>query len=206
MRYSVHRPGPPLDGLVDYLWALSDAPGHQRERIVPSGTVELVISLREDEFRIYRSLPAGKVGRRFRRAIVSGCYGAPFEIDARVHASVIGVHFRPGGAARILGFRPGEIADAHVGLEDVWGRRAAELRERLCGEPDPLERFRILERALVARLPPDPRQRTAVGAALSILGGSGVEVGEVVRWLGMSRRRFIEIFTEDVGMTPKRYS
>jgi AraC-like DNA-binding protein len=34
----------------------------------------------------------------------------------------------------------------------------------------------------------------------------GVEVGEVAKWLGLSRRRFIEIFTEDVGMTPKRYS
>lgn len=48
MRYDVHVPGPPLFALVDYLWALSDVPAHARERIVPSGTQELVINLHED--------------------------------------------------------------------------------------------------------------------------------------------------------------
>jgi AraC-like DNA-binding protein len=206
MRYSVHTPGPPLNEFVSNLWSLSDAPRHERERILPSGTIELVINLQEDEFRIYGSLATDRACRRFRGAIVSGCYGSPFEIDTREHASVVGVHFRPGGAARLLGLRPGEITDAHVGLEDVWGRRATELRERLCGEPDQRERFRILEQALTARLLRVPPGRTAVNAALSALDQPGVEVGEVARSLGLSRRRFIEIFTEDVGMTPKRYS
>jgi AraC-like DNA-binding protein len=206
MRYSVHKPSPPLNGFVSYLWSLSDAPHHELERILPSGTIELVINLQEDELRIYRSLPAGKVCHRFRGVIASGCYGSPFEIDTQEHASVVGVHFEPGGAARLLGLRPGEIADAHVGLEDVWGRRASELRERLCGEPDERERFRILEQALTARLLPVLHARRAVSAALSALDQPDVEVGEVATWLGLSRRRFIEIFTEDVGMTPKRYS
>jgi transcriptional regulator GlxA family with amidase domain len=34
----------------------------------------------------------------------------------------------------------------------------------------------------------------------------GIEVGRVTRELDLSRRRLIEIFTEDVGMTPKRYA
>lgn len=72
MRYSVHKPSPRLSGLVSYLWCLSDAPRHERERIVPSGTSELVINLQEDEFRIYGSAPTGKACRRFRGAIVSG--------------------------------------------------------------------------------------------------------------------------------------
>jgi len=53
MEYQTYRPGPPLAGLVAYLWALQDAPGHSTERIVPSGTLELVVNLREDEVRIY---------------------------------------------------------------------------------------------------------------------------------------------------------
>lgn len=189
-----------------YLWSLSDAPRHERERILPSGTIELVINLQEDEFRIYPSGTTGRSCRRFRGAIVSGCYGSPFEIDTREHASVVGVHFKPGGAARLLGLRPGEIADAHIALENVWGHRATELRERLCAAADQHERFRILEFALTARLPAAPHGRSAVSAALSALNQPGVRVGEVAKRLGLSRRRFIEIFTEDVGMTPKRYS
>jgi hypothetical protein len=66
MRYVARPPCAPLSDVVDYVWSLHDAPGHARTRIVPSGTVELVINLAEDEFRIYdatqlRTLP-GAVG------------------------------------------------------------------------------------------------------------------------------------------------
>lgn len=204
MRYLAHRPGPPLDQLVDSLWALSDAPDHARERIVPSGTIELVINLHDDAFRIYDPAAGGE--RRFRGALVSGCYRRAFEIDTCAHARILGVHFKPGGAARLLGAPAGELADAHVGLDDLWGRRAAELRERLCAAPTVRRRFDLLEQALTARLPDRPQPRAAVSAALAELDRPGIEVGGVARALGLSHRRFIEVFFEDVGMAPKRYA
>ena len=203
MRYCVRKPDPPLCSVVDHLWYLCDAPGHSRERVVPTGTLELVINLAEDELRIYDAV--GEGCRRFRGAIVSGCYGRPFAIDTREHASVMGVHFRPGGAAGLLGAPPGELADAHVGLEQLWPKDATSLRERLCAAPGLEQRFQILESALLARVGAASRRGT-VRAALPRLDQPGVQVGAVARSLGLSRRRFIEIFTEDVGMTPKRYS
>jgi len=53
MLYMSHSPAPPFGDFVEYFWLLNDAPGHSRERIVPSGTLELVINLREDEIRVY---------------------------------------------------------------------------------------------------------------------------------------------------------
>jgi AraC-like DNA-binding protein len=206
MRYAVHKPRPLLYDFVDNLWSLSDAPAHAREQILPSGTIELVINLQQNEFRIYDSELVGDGCRRFRGAIVSGCYGAPFGIDTREHAAVIGVHFRPGGAAGLLGVPPGEIADAHVGLDDLWGDGATELRERLCAAPDQHERFQILEEALLGRLRRVPYRRSAVKAALARLDQPRIEIGTVANEIGLSRRRFIEIFSEDVGMTPKRYA
>jgi AraC-like DNA-binding protein len=201
MRYFAHRPSAPLGEHVEYFWALSDAPGHLRERIVPSGTIELVVNLHADEFRIF----AGSE-RRFRGAIASGCYSRAFEIDTRAHSLVLGVHFKPGGAARPLGVPAGALADAHVGLDDLWGRSATALRDRLCAAPSSRQRIALLERALIARLPDRPYRRAAVSAALAELDQPGVEVGQVARALGLSRRRFIEIFSEDVGMPPKRYA
>lgn len=204
MRYLVHQPGPPLRGFVDSIWLVSDAPGHERERIVPSGTIELVINLHDDEFRIYESVTGRE--RRFRGAIVSGCYSAAFEIDTRAHSLVLGVHFKPGGASRLLGVPAGTLADDHVGLDDIWGPSATKLRTRLCAAPSLQQRIALLEQALIARLPDRPHRRLAVSAGLVELDQPGVEVGHVARVLGLSRRRFIEVFTEDVGMTPKRYS
>jgi AraC-like DNA-binding protein len=204
MRYRTYRPVPPLDGFVEYLWALSDAPEHARERIMPSGTIELVVNLVDDEFRISGTGATDSL-HRFSGAIVSGCYGTPFEFDTRVHAAVMGVHFKPGGAAGLLGRPPGELADMHVSLEDLWGPLAIELRERLCAAASVRDKFQILERALRLRLASRRAARGAVEHALVALDRPGVDIGRVTAELQLSRRRLIEIFTEDVGMTPKRY-
>jgi AraC-like DNA-binding protein len=204
VRYSRHRPLPPLSGLVDHIWCLADAPVHVRERIVPSGTIEIVLNLHEDAFRIYD--PATGAERRFAGAIASGCYGTAFEIDTRAHALVMGVHFHPGGAARLLGGAPpGMLADDHVALGDLWGRQASELRERLCEASTPSQRVQMLEQALVAQLLPE-RASSCVPIALALLERPGAEVGRVATQLGTSRRRFIETFTREVGMTPKRWA
>jgi AraC-like DNA-binding protein len=204
MRYLAHPPIPALRAHVEYLWTLSDTPGHARERIVPSGTIELVINLQEDAFGIHD--PFTRTERTFRGAIASGCYERAFEIDTRAHALVMGVHFKPGGAARLLGVPPGALANAHADLHDLWGRQAGELRDRLCAASTPRQRSDLLEHALLARLQDRGHRRAAVSAALAELDQPRIAVGQICRALGLSRRRFIEIFSEDVGMSPKRYS
>jgi hypothetical protein len=101
MLYFACNPGPPLAGFVAYFWALRDAPVHSTERIVPSGTLELVVNLHEDALAIYD--PASLSCRRYSGAVVSGAYQRFFVIDTREHASIVGVHFRPGGAHPFLG-------------------------------------------------------------------------------------------------------
>jgi AraC-like DNA-binding protein len=200
MRYVARPPCAPLRDVVEHVWSLRDAPGHAHERIVPSGTVELVINLAEDEFRIY---DASQRARRLPGAIVSGCYRAAFDIDTREHASIVGVHFKPGGAGA-LGIPAGELADSHVSLDALWGRAAGELRERVLAA-SPGDRLALVERALLARRG-SYEERPAVAAARAVLERPGAAVGDVARMLQLSRRRLIELFHADVGMTPKRYA
>jgi AraC-like DNA-binding protein len=204
MLYRAHIPAPPLDQHVDYLWSLSDAPPHRQERILPAGTLELVINLHEDEFRIYDALHPERC-RRLPGAIVSGAYSGYFVIDTREHASVIGAHFRPGGAAQVLGVPPGELADAHVPLDALWGKGpTAELYDRLRAAR-PAERFGILERALAARLRDPARRHPAVPLAVAKLDG-GASVADVVGLVDLSHRRLIDVFSAEVGMTPKLFA
>jgi len=204
---SIHTPRrPPLAGLVDHFWALSDAPSHSRERVIPSGTIELVINLHEDEFRIHKPLGIGAEPVRLRGAAVSGAYSGAFIIETRAHASIVGVHFKPGGAAAFLGVPAGALANAHVELDALWGCKAFELRDLLCAAADPAQRFRILEQSLSACLSRSPVVRGEVIVALGRLGAPGVQVRDVAEQVQLSHRRFIEIFTEQVGMTPKRYA
>lgn len=206
MLYRSHTPPPPLGDFIERFWICSDAPPHRRERILPSGTIELVVNLREDEIRIYDPSNTDHC-TRMSGAIVSGAYSRFFVIDPLQHASILGVHFKPGGAFPFLGAPAGELADTHVDVEALWGARALELRERLCAAATPAERFSLMERALLSHLRNPPERHGAVPAALDAFGQSAeARVRDVAKGVGLSQRRFIQVFAAEVGMTPKLYS
>jgi AraC-like DNA-binding protein len=196
MRYLVHKPNAPLNVFVDYLWYLSDFPGHAHERIFPSGTSEMVIDVSG----------LGNSDHRFPSAVVSGCFSQFFDIDTWMHAGLIGVHFRPGGAARLLGIPANEITNRHISLEDLWGSRAKELHEQLCTAKSLRQRFMILERMLLACAREISIGRNVINMSLTELEQAGMDVGQIAEKAGLSRRHLIRIFTRDVGITPKLYS
>jgi AraC-like DNA-binding protein len=201
-----YNPGPPLDEFVDRFWLCSDSPQHPRERILPSGTLELVINLSDDEIRIYDPSHPDHC-QRYSGAVVSGPYRSFIAIDPLQHESIIGVHFRPGRAVPVLGVPANELADAHVDLEALWGPAAAELRERLCTATTPAKRFAVLEEVLLGRLRRSSPRHGAIPVALDAFeqADASVKVRDLARRIGLSQRRFIQLFTAEVGLTPKLY-
>jgi AraC-like DNA-binding protein len=201
-----YRPAAPLADLVDCFWLWDDYTAPQpRERALPAGTVDLVINLREDAVRIYDGDNAD-AARCFPGALVCGAHSRYFVIDTAPRASVMGVHFRPGGAVPFLGVPAGDLCDAHAALEDLWGADARALRERLLEARDPDARFRALERALLARLARPVARHRAVSLALRAFEAPFCEsVADVTEKTGLSPRRFIELFRDEVGLTPKLY-
>lgn len=195
------------DLIEDYWHYEGYGAGHAFERILPSGTFELVVNLAEDELRIFDVEDVDRM-RRFSGAVLSGSYATPFVSDIREEASLIGVHFRPGGAAAFLGMPASEIGGDHVDLSQIWGRDAAILRERLCAAPTPVAKFRVMEAALLGRLgAPSPR-RSAVEHALTILvrAHGRVRIASLAQTLDLSPRRVTDLFAADVGVTPKLFS
>jgi AraC-like DNA-binding protein len=199
-------PVPPLDVFIERFWHCSDAPSHQRERILPSGTFEFVFNLREDEIRIHDALRPGRL-KRLSGAVVSGPYRSCFGIDPSQHASIVGVHFRPGGAFAFLGVRADELTDAHADLEALWGAQAIDLRERLCATASVSRRFAILENAMVSRLrnPPDCHRAVSIALATFDRTDGGARVRDVARQVGLCERHFIQAFAAEIGLTPKTY-
>lgn len=204
MLYHSYTPGLPVGRYVERLWQCSDAAPHSLERIVPSGTIELVINLRHNELRIYDPVRTGRCNR-LTGAIVSGTYGGSFVIDTAQHESVIGVHFKPGGAFPFLGAPANELTNAHADLDHFWGRSASPLRERLCEAATPGERFRLLEEALTTRLLGRVKRHAAVAIALDAFERADATVRGVARYAGLSQRRFIRVFEAEVGLTPKLF-
>ena len=193
MLYHTLVPPPPLSDFVALLWLYDGyVLPHPKERLLPMGTVELVIDLRE--------------GSRGSGAVVCGAHSEFFEIETAAETSVIGVHFRPGGAFPFFAPPVGELHNLHVALEDLWGASAADLRERLLAVRTPERRMRILADELSKRAVRPLSRHRAVAAALRWFEGPGARtVAEVSREIGLSQRRFIELFKAEVGLTPKLF-
>jgi AraC-like DNA-binding protein len=203
----VHVPRPPLDRFVALLWLVEGYhTPNARERLLPTGTVELVFNLGDDLVRIYDGEDVSRTST-FDGAVVCGAHARSFVIDAEEQEQSIGVHFRPGGAYPFLGLRVDEVGDRHASLENLWGPAAPALRARLLEEPDPGARLRLLEAALLERAFRPLEQHPAVAHALALLHSSPAlpTVAEVTREVGLSARRLAQLFREHVGMTPKRY-
>src|SRR5262249_10472187 len=117
----------------------------------------------------------------------------------------------PAGAAVIpdLSFRSAyELADTHLELATIWGRRAGEIRERLASVPSVRERFRLLENALRSRLHSPLEHHPAASLALDGFRSdhSRAVVRKLARGAGLSDRRFIDVFRSEVGLNPKLFN
>src|SRR5262245_13658328 len=206
--FDFYRPKPPLSKFVDSFWLYEGyEPDHKTEHILPTGTLELVINLRQNELRFYDAEGPENYSR-FSGAIVSGATGRGFAPDTAEEAFIIGVHFKPGAAFPLLGFPAGDLADTHVELETLWGPSAGRLRERTCEARTSAGRFQLLQEALLSRLYHGVEQHYAVSAALEMFGNNqaGPRVREAAKYLGLSQRRFIQVFKAEVGITPKLFS
>lgn len=204
MRYCQYRPVPPLNEFVDFFWMIAGGQMNRRERIFPSGRSELVINLCEDEVRIYDSIQPERC-RRLSGAVISGAYSGVFICDAMQHQSMFGVHFRPGGAFPFLGAAATELADAHARLEDLWGWAARDFRTRLCEAATTRGRFQLMEKTLLERLRRSQKRHSAIEIALRrfALEGGYNATRDLAREVGLSQRRFIQLFALHVGLTPK---
>ncbi len=204
----VHRPGFPLGGFVDCFWHFDGyTASHKRERALPTGTVELVVNLDEDRIRVFRADDDFE-GQRFHGSVVCGAQSGYFVLEPSHQMSVVGIHFRPGGAAAFLGAPAGEFTDRHLGLDDVWGAtQARALRERLLDAGSSGAMFTVLEQALLNRLRRPLLAHPAVAYALGPLTArpAVARIGEVQDKTGYGAKRFIELFRNSVGLTPKVY-
>ncbi|MCM3698989.1 hypothetical protein [Paenibacillus macerans] len=79
---------------------------------------------------------------------------------------MIGVQLRPGRASALLKASSYEATDLIIGLDNLWGGGAANLRDELLYASTVTERFHILENHLLARIDCSRRPNSAIEFAL----------------------------------------
>lgn len=193
-----------LAPLVDRIGYSEDAVPHRYERILPTGTSDLMVNLHEDRFWSYD----GNGGRHVSGAIFGGCRDEPTVIDTANQRAILHLGFRPGGAFPFVGPAVAHTDGELVDLDALWGSSGRDVRERLLAEPAPAARMDLIERILLDRLAalpdPDPADHAIRFAAATLEQGTAVRV--VTEALGWTPKRFVRQFTARVGLPPKRFA
>ena len=203
--YSEWRPQPLADlaGLVEAIWYFKGPTSSAHKRILPNGTVEMLINFGEP----YRTI-TGAGPELLKTTWLAGLQSGPMVGAQPPRQDVMGVRLCPAGAYALMEGPMREISELVVDLEDLVGRAAGELAERCYDAPSVEERLRraadwVAERVTKAR-GVDPAIAWAAGRIEQ--SGGAVSIAELRRQTGLSKTRMAEAFREQIGLAPKLYS
>lgn len=200
----VYKPGFPLSRHVEQMWS---SEGHgipsSRQQIYPDGAMALVMHLDKPSASFFIDGETVDI----RVPFLAGPYSRSFQIDPSRSTAVIGVAFRPGAAGALFPVAAHEVHNIDIALGDLCAAEADRLLNEVCSATGEDERFRVLERYLSRKLANAAPVHPAVGYGVEQLSREGVVRGirRIQADTGLSHTRFIQLFREHVGLTPKLF-
>jgi len=200
------QPSAPLASHVAKLWYCDGHAGvHGTQRVLPDGRFQLAFSLAEGPISALNDPMSGR--DEIAPSLLLGIRSRFSKIDTAKLRSAMGVVFRPGGGHVFLNTPADAFHNKDVSLDLIWGSMVRTLRDRLRTANRPAEKFKLLEVALLERLNQRIQLNAAVRYALREFAHRPQIpcLREVAQEAGLSRRRFAQLFREQVGMPPKLY-
>ena len=177
-----------------------------RSRALPRGAITLIIDVgRRQQLDFFAA--DGRTRIKVPPAFLTGSHTASYVSEMAADEPAMAVHFRPGGAFPFLGIPLSDLENAHVGLDQIWGRAGIELHERLIDTPTMAARFSILENFLLSRPWSSARRHPCVAAVLAAIEDNpSIRMADIRDLVGMSTKRLIALFRAEVGLSPKAYA
>ena len=206
------KPQPALRPFIKTVWASrsqilpQNSPRSEsviRERVLPTGNMHLVFRLSPHPLRLFSNIDDSD-GHTISRAVVGGARSTFYVRGISEPVCSVGAELYPGASQLLFGVPADELAGRHTVLSDLWGPTAKSVRDRLAEASDSEQQLQLFESLLMARLPQVRGIHPAVAQALHQFTTTS-NVRAVVKHSGYSHRRFIALFQQAVGLTPKRY-
>lgn len=199
-------PCPALRPFVRLLWAAAPARtgAAGREHVLPTGCMHLALRPGGPPLRLFDG-PADRTGRTVGQAVVGGARLGHYVREAGLPSWSVGAQLEPGAAWALFGVSAAALTERHTLLQDLWGRAADLLLERLEEAGEPARCLALLEQALLAHLRPLRALDPAIAAALASLD-RGQSVAQAVQASGWSHRHLVLRFRETTGLAPKQHA
>lgn len=207
MIYRIHKPGLPLSQFIDHFFYYEGIHfSHTMEKLLPDGSIDLLIDLTETPKKLYHSEDASSY-TSFKKSWISGMKTNYILIDASV-SNMLGVHFKPGGCYPFVDFPMLELNDLTIDLDSIWGNDANSIREAILHEPSIDKRFSILENCLLQKGKNKMENHVLVHYSVNQLTSSPQmwTIKNLSYKTGITQKHLITLFKKYVGLSPKIFS
>jgi AraC-like DNA-binding protein len=203
MNYTHHIPAPPLNTYIDDLYYVDGCAPYRRFKVFSMPSLHLMVNL-GPAFQVYRAEQADPFVCCDESWWV-GPWSTYHIVDWPLNLRFFGVHFKPGGVYPFLRFPLSELHNQVVMLDAIWGRDAADLRERLCAVPTIEAGFALLESALLDRLCSEPHGLDVVKYAIGVIARNhgALSIQALSDQIGISQNHLRTQFNRIVGIPPK---
>lgn len=203
MEYREYRPSAALAATVHCLWTLQADPasiGSDDQPILPDGKSELIVHLADPFDRVY----AGGAFERQPAILFAGQLTSQLVLRPTGRIAVVGIRFRPDGAAAFLRESQDRLAGLTPAVSEIAPALAAALESARSASDDPARVVRCLQAALEQMVQPivDLRVRYAVDRIGRTRGM--LSIGNLAATVGMTPRHLERRFMCIVGVSPKR--
>ena len=203
MTYIRHIPSPPLNSYVDDFYYIDGPAPYSRLKVPPMPSLHLMFNLGQP-FLVYAPDAAVPYATCTESWWI-GLWNSYYIIDWPTPVQFFGIHFKPAGLYPFLPFPLSELHNRVVPVDAIWGKFAAEIRERLYAAPTVVEGFALLEKLLLAYLCDTLHGLDMVQFAIGQIARhhGAVSIRALSDQIGISENHLGTQFKRMVGVPPK---
>jgi AraC-like DNA-binding protein len=206
MQFQVITPSPPLAPYIRHYWVLETnlCDGIVKERVVPTGNIELMFHYRKPFLSIS---PSGE-SKAQSVSMISGISHSWFDVSTMGESGALAVTFFPGSAAHFFNLPMMELEGKSQHLGDIAIRDAGLIEEQIAEVSSTVERVRIVENFLLKRLRPVSLHDIRLvqqGVHIIKKQKGQIRASELAQNLCVTPRTLERKFACYVGNTPKKF-
>ena len=190
-----------LANVVQAIWEVDGTVVNTRERILPGGSIDVLVNLGPEQ-RVIGAAPAVLT---LGGACLSGVHRAPLLVESNPRVHMFGVRLRPAAAFQMLAVPMGVASGRVIPLDTLRRDAGVALRDACAGATTFEERVGAVCRWIENRC--GGLRRTShyaewMTARLECTGGLA-SIDELRRAAGVSRKKLAADFRDRIGVTPK---
>ena len=139
---------------------------------------------------------------------VAGLYDTYVTVKSEIFTSCIQMNFTPIGAGVFFGVPMHLLSNRSIEMTDILGAPLRDVIDRMHNTASWARRFDDLERFIIARMADVRSPIAGTTWAYERIGAArgAIDIGDITRELGWSRKRLVQQFHEEIGLPPKKFA